>query len=198
MRIGHRVAFFVLISASILLAGTIGALAFSTAHVASTTASSTPNAALPPNKQAAQDQENAWNSAAAQRPPAPKHPGSAPRSCPEALPSPTILPSEGDAGYAKGYAHIQNIAQLTATDGHGYLVYGGALTSDPSQGIVMVITTISDPCANPHQQSDITTFKTPARSGAVQFTRLQGDLAYFQTSTGTSGDFNVLTHRFGV
>lgn len=194
MRRANRFLVIVLLGASAILAGVMVAGAVDVSPP--TPAATAPASALSPAKKAAQDQENGfWNNAKAQHTPAPKHPEQIVASCPEALPTPIITVAPGPSGYAKGYADTNSIAQLTGTDRRGYTLFGGSLLSDPSQGVVMVLQMPVDDCAV-HQPDNLQDFLTPARSGAVTFTRIQGDVIYFGTANGTQGAFNVLSHQF--
>jgi len=75
--------------------------------------------------------------------------------------------------------------------GRRYIVFAGARTSDPTQGVVLVqeVTSAGDSSA-PRP------YDTPGRTGAVQVVSLQGSRLTLATDAGARVVFNMATLRF--
>lgn len=81
---------------------------------------------------------------------------------------------------------------------HAYQLFGGALLSDPTQGVILITPIVADPChaqaqgANPQPIVVL----TPTRGGAVTFTSVVGKVVAYTTASGASGRLDYTSHTF--
>lgn len=83
-------------------------------------------------------------------------------------------------------------------DGKAYQLFGGSLRSDPSQGVILVMPIVADPC---HAQTQgaapqVAVILTPTHAGRVTFTSVEGKVVAFTTASGKAGRLDFTTHRF--
>lgn len=124
--------------------------------------------------------------------PLPQASASPPTSCPiGSAPNHITLPD--------GTIHqdITNVAIIGATASvpYMYIIWAGALASNPQQGIMVVMSTPEDPCKNPTGAS-YGTYQTPYQKGALTITKINATSVSFSIADGGTGQFNFVTSQF--
>jgi len=74
-------------------------------------------------------------------------------------------------------------------------VYAGSLRTDPTQG-VLVLLTLSPTVPLPEQRGLV--FQTPEKLGSLHIDRVDGDVILISTDRGHSWTFDVRHRRFGT
>lgn len=177
------------------------ALAVALAVTGATLAASGPSS----QKQAALDRVKSAEATAAAGPRAPKPTltphapsGPAPSSCPKPPIATGIgpvweTPFHADATYTNGAGAISSAGDF-------YYIFGGAVRSDPQQGMLIVMVEDRDPCKVSHGQAPsragLYTYPSPSRGGALTLTQIAGDTVTFSVADGSHGSFNFVTGQY--
>lgn len=120
---------------------------------------------------------------------APKHPNYVPPVVtPE--PWPSGIFASGQAPLPSGLYSMTNLWQGVLNDEH-VQVYAGSKTTDPSQGLVIVLTTSFD-----LRRSASELFETPSKRGALHIMVVRGTRLYLVSADGTPFVFDISIRRF--
>jgi hypothetical protein len=151
-------------------------------------------------KQAQMQQIQAQETAAARLPHAPKPtpgPTNTPvMSCPNGPVQSridTVLDATGI------HEQIDSIAHVAPNMGTPffYVVYAGALSSNPQQGVLIVVRLDQDPCAPTALGGKMTYYPTLYhQQGALTLTQVSDSTVTFTTASGGSGHFDVVTGQY--
>ncbi|MDA8332277.1 MAG: hypothetical protein M0027_13975 [Candidatus Dormibacteraeota bacterium] len=128
--------------------------------------------------------------------PAPSNPVAVPSACPT---TPTIAPGvlSRVGPYPGSDLQTMDSAAFGGVFGvYSYGLWAGALTQSPSQGIIMVALSPTDPCKQP-TGGQVKIYNTPTQEGAVTITGVSGENVTFRVASGGSGSFNFVTGAFG-
>lgn len=105
-------------------------------------------------------------------------------------PRPTGIIEEQQAPYPAALVRISNQWQRLV-NGEWVHVYAGSLTSDPTQGVVLVMTESPDQMTGGH-------YPTPTKEGSVRITGEQGLQITLTSSEGATFVFDVSSRSFEV
>ncbi len=124
-----------------------------------------------------------------------------PASCPFPGPGATYVATPGpDTGAPPFDARefIITTKAIAAFGGNYYTIWVGAPTNEPNQGLIRVLVDSADPCAShrlgtttPSTMTDYTTSKGPLTA-----TKVEGNILFFSTEGGGTGQFNFVTGQF--
>jgi hypothetical protein len=97
-------------------------------------------------------------------------------------------------------ARFTNDAQVVSGAGDPYLIYAGALQSDPQQGLLLVMREDNDPCAvvvgRVPARGYTRSYLSPTRGGALTLTQIVSDRVAFSVADGSHGSFNYVTEQY--
>jgi hypothetical protein len=160
----------------------------------------------PPPKHTAEAQETARVATAAAGPHAPKPDlglatATEPASCPHPGPKAAYVgPVDPDTGPLPFFASEVNITSeaISTLGSNYYSVWVGAPGDNPNQGLIRVLVDSADPCASrrlgtttPTMMTDYTTPRGPLTA-----IKVEGNILFYNVTSGGSGRFNFVTGQF--
>lgn len=125
----------------------------------------------------------------------PSTPAATPASCPRTSPATGIY--YGDTGDFHDAITNDAVSAPSANQPYEYIIFAGATSVDPQQGILIVTRLDADPCASGAIGMSINRYDTPSRQGAATLTAIVGDELSFTTAGGGGeGQFNFVSGQF--
>ncbi|HEV7128497.1 MAG TPA: hypothetical protein VGN32_13785 [Ktedonobacterales bacterium] len=134
--------------------------------------------------------------AAASSPHAPKSPRSTTNV--SACPRGTIHPGLFTGDNGGFHAHILNEAVIAPSASYPfeYIVFAGASSTNPQQGLLIVVRLDMDPCAVTATGTQVAYYNVPMSQGAITLSAIAGTTVSFTGSRGVAGRFDYTTGSF--